>query len=150
MIDHKWEAHNTVLHDIFTQRGIPTRDLFTFQANKKCAMYCSRGALGYRSPGNALLSWPDQFNFPPLLLLPQVLCKIWQDRATVILISPLWPRQFWFSNLLCLSPWPLITLPILPELLVQCNSRIKHPKSMTSLPQGVVFGWAERACSSAV
>lgn len=72
------------LHNIFTLWGTPTRDLFASQANRKCTMYCSRGALRGHSQGDALLlPWSDQFNcaFPPLPLLPGVLHKIQQDKA---------------------------------------------------------------------
>lgn len=41
-------------------------------------------------------------------LLPQILRKICHDRAKVILISPNWPRQFWFLDLLQMSSSPFM------------------------------------------
>lgn len=54
VIVHVWEFHDTVLHNIFAQWGIPTRDLLASQTNRKCATYCCKGAHSYRSQDNAL------------------------------------------------------------------------------------------------
>lgn len=83
----------------------------------------------YLSLGNALLPQSGQLSYvcPPLSLLPQVLHRIQQDRAWVILITPCWPRQFWFPICLCMSSLLPIVLPMFPRLLTQWNGKIKHP-----------------------
>lgn len=64
-----------------------------------------------------LVSWSDQINyaFPRLPFLPQVLLKIRQERAMVILITPFWPRQFWFPNLLSCQLIPHFPIPLFPS-----------------------------------
>lgn len=128
VINHKWELQD--VHDILNQWRIPTRDLFASHINSKCNVYCSRGGLGHHSQGDTfILSWSDKINytFPPLPLLPQVLHKIGGDKATVILITSCWPKQFWFPSLLCMSTRPPVLFPTFPNLLTQCNCEIRHP-----------------------
>lgn len=129
--NHKWELHNTVVSNIFNQWGTPTKDFFF----ASCVTPSSSGAIcapfvviGPHSQGSALvLHWLDQINYAslPLLLLPHVLHEIKRERATVILIAPFCPRQFWFTSLLCMSAHPLPILTF-PELLMQHSGKIRR------------------------
>lgn len=69
--------------------------------------------------------WPARllYAFPPIALLPLCLEKIRQDRATVLLVAPHWPKRAWFASLiqlLCRQPWQL---PSRHDLLSQAPGR---------------------------
>lgn len=138
-IDHEWELHNSVLHNISMQWGTLTRDLFASQTNRKCAFYCSRGALNYHPQRNALLcSWSDElkYAFPPLPLLPWM-CRTRSNKTG--------RRSSWsapsvpyisFLNLLFTLSRPPITILHFPTSWSSANTLIHTPP-----PQGTVFGF---------
>ncbi len=85
---------------IWTRYGRAEVDLFTTSENAHCPLFFSLS----HSPleGDALTShWPAArlYAFPPIKILPLVLCKIREERASVILIAPNWPNQPWFPDL---------------------------------------------------
>ena len=51
------------------------------------------------------LSWKKRLNyaFPPFSLIPRCLAKIRKEKASVVLVCPLWPSQAWFPLLLELA-----------------------------------------------
>ncbi len=64
------------------------------------------------------------YSFPPIKLIPAVLCRVKVSSARLLLIAPFWPSQTWFSELTPLlyrSPWEI---PIRRDLLSQLQSRI--------------------------
>ncbi|KAL8565034.1 hypothetical protein ACOMHN_003410 [Nucella lapillus] len=71
-----------------------------------------RGILGYA--------------YPPFPLLPKVLRKARLEQAE-LLLSPRWPAQPWFSDLLTLTSYPPIQLTPRRDLLRQPRSGICHP-----------------------
>lgn len=103
-------------------------------------------------PGKVLLlSWTtDQFRYAllPIPLLPQVLRKVHQDKASIVILVPSWPRQFWFPDILRMS--------IRPPIRIHPFSRRQQnqtSQSRPSSPPGLVFDWAsylECSCSMAV
>lgn len=56
---------------------------------------------------HALVTWWDQFNpiltVPALKHLPRLLCRTRWKASLVILLSPNWPRQLWYLDLIKLS-----------------------------------------------
>ena len=40
----------------------------------------------------------DFYAFPPFICIPRVIQKIWNDRATGILVVPDWPNQPWYDQ----------------------------------------------------
>ncbi|XP_043402597.1 uncharacterized protein LOC122465823 [Chelonia mydas] len=139
---HKWELHNATLRYYFHKWDTPWSDLFSTCENLKLPLYCSRGAMGEDSQGDALLLlWTGnlRYAFPPIPLLPQVLRKIHWNRTTVILITLFWPHQFWFTDLLRLSIHTPLCLQTLWDLLIQ--DQCWHP----NLPHpNLIFGWGSR------
>ncbi len=56
-----------------------------------------------------------------------VLCKIKEERASVILIAPNWPNQPWFpdlTKLLGAPPWPI---PVRKDMLSQVDGSVWYP-----------------------
>ena len=83
--------------------GKPEIDLFASRLNNQLNQYVS----WHPDPGAAFidafnLNWHNiQFYaFPPFSLIARCLQKCITDEAEGILITPLWPTQFWFPQLL--------------------------------------------------
>ncbi len=96
----EWRLHPESVRMIWTRYGRAEVDLFTTSENAHCPLFFSLS----HSPleGDALTShWPAArlYAFPPIKILPLVLCKIREERASVILIAPNWPNQPWFPDL---------------------------------------------------
>ena len=64
---------------------------------------------------------------PPLALIARCLNKIIQDRATMVLIAPVWPAQPWWPTLLRLAKTLPIVLPSLPNLFTDPRGRAQCP-----------------------
>ena len=75
------------------------------------------------------IPWSDflGFAFPPFALLPRVLEKVASDRASLLLVAPVWPKMPWFPRLLSLLTGQPRSLPVFPGLLRQPVSLIQHP-----------------------
>ncbi len=82
--------------------------------------------------GDALTSrWPAArlYAFPPIKILPLVLCKIREERASVILIAPNWPNQPWLPDLTELREAPHWPIPVRKDMLSQVDGSVWHPNS---------------------
>ena len=104
--------------------GLPGIDLFASSTNAKMPVYIS-----WLPDPNAFavdaytVSWQDIkfYAFPPFSLIPRVLAKIIQDKATGILIIPKWTTQSWF--------------PLMLTLLIQHSRVISPCRELLYLPQ---------------
>jgi ribonuclease HI len=113
---HEWSLHERAVRKLFHQWGRPQIDLFATAQNAKLSIFCQR------LERNALLmNWSHWmcYAFPPIPLIPMTLAKIKEDRASVILIAPRWPRAPWFPLLVRQLVDIPITLPEWPDLLTQ-------------------------------
>ena len=63
---------------------------------------------------------------PPLSLIDRVLAKFQREKATMILVTPSWQTQAWFSKLLDMSIQIPILLPSYPGLLTNPKGRLIH------------------------
>lgn len=73
--------------------------------------------------------WPNAclYVFPPAEDFSQVLHKIREEKASVLLVTPYWPNRPWFPDLLEIltaPPWPI---PLRRDLLSQADGSIWHP-----------------------
>ncbi len=96
----EWRLHPESVRMIWNLYGEAEVDLFATSENAHCPSFFSLS----HSPleGDALTArWPTAklYAFPPIKILPLVLCKIREERASVILIAPNWPNQTWFPDL---------------------------------------------------
>ncbi len=96
----EWRLHPESVRMIWNLYGEAEVDLFATSKNAHCPSFFSLS----HSPleGDALTArWPTArlYAFPPIKILPLVLCKIREERASVILIAPNWPNQPWFPDL---------------------------------------------------
>ncbi|XP_073439322.1 uncharacterized protein [Dendrobates tinctorius] len=109
----EWCLSCQIFQDIVALWGHPQVDLFATRENRQTKTFASLSPADHPDILDALqASWKFKlaYAFPPLVLLPQVIRKIREDKARVILIAPFWPKRPWFSWLRIMSvtdPWVL-------------------------------------------
>ena len=65
--------------------------------------------------------------FPPCALIAKALNKVMQERAPVVIVTPIWPAQPWWPLLLNLAIALPILLPSLPDLFMDQKGRHQNP-----------------------
>lgn len=142
-VESEYELNDLEFKKIVYKFGVPNIDLFATKLNSKCEKYVS----WFPDPDSVsvdafTLKWSKLFfyAFPPFQIISKVLEKIKQDRATGILVVPLWTAQPWFPlfNELLVED----TLIFLPrkDLLIS-PFRNEHPLANTiSLVAGKLSG----------
>nr|XP_055041699.1 uncharacterized protein LOC129429202 [Misgurnus anguillicaudatus] len=124
----EWRLHPDSVQLIWDQFGRASIDLFATSENTHCPLFFSLTDAPLQ--GEALTSrWPkvSLYAFPPIKLIPLVLCKIREEGATVILVAPDWPNQPWYPDLremLISPPWQI---PLRRDLLSQVEGSVWHP-----------------------
>ena len=90
---------------------VPSIDLFASQLNKQVNMYFSfaaeEGALGTDAFVYDWSLFTDPYLFCPFSVIPRALQKIRHDKATVIMVVPVWQTAVWWASaldLLCQNP----------------------------------------------
>lgn len=140
--DIEWELSNPAFKRLTATFGQPQVDLFASRINKKCLNYVS----WHKDPDafaiNAFtLDWSEFFfySFPPISVILKTLRKIILDKATGILVVPLWETQPWFPVFLRLLKSDIITFKPGENVLVSHFSR-DNIKSSLTLVAGVLCG----------
>ena len=126
VIPTEWQLHPQVVRRVFRLWDTPHLDLFATRHNTQLPKFVSPVPDQRALAVDALsLRWQGMwaYAYPPPPLLVQVLTKVLEDGAEMILIAPLWPAQPWFPRLLdLLSDWPRV-LPLRPDLLSQGSTQ---------------------------
>jgi hypothetical protein len=128
-ITSEWSLHPLALGPIWGQWGLPQVDLFATNINHKLPLFVTP----FPQPGawqvNAFsISWEGIFSyaFPPWVILKEVLQKVWDDQAEIILVAPGWNSRSWYPLLLKMSIVNPIPLPEWENLLSQPQSGAMH------------------------
>ena len=132
--DFSWNLEWSLVTEIFEQLLAMTfildTDLFASIFNTKFANFVS----WHPEPGAITVdafrvSWSSLkcYAFPPFSLLPQVLRKVHEDKALVLLIAPVWTTQGWYPVLLQLLMDQPFLLPKGDTLLPLPHSNVHHP-----------------------
>lgn len=132
-IDTEWELRQDCFNSIINVFGTPVVDLFASRINHKCSKYISWHRDPYAWNIDAFtINWKDLFfyAFPPFSMLLKVLHKVRIDRATGIIIFPIWPSQPWYPLLKSLIVSEVLTLGKSDELLIS-PFRTTHPLRLT-------------------
>jgi hypothetical protein len=127
--DTEWELSNHAFRRIIHKFGHPDIDLFASRANAKCQAYVS-----WRRDSDAIavdaftLNWSRNFFycFPPFSVILKSLHKIIHDKATGILVFPVWPSQAWYPLLMSLIQSDIIYMNP-DEHLVCSDYRTRSP-----------------------
>lgn len=133
-----FELAASAISSIETRFGAFTIDLFASDTNRKVS---SLAPLAQRS--SATVSMANAFAchwgalgqcliVPPINLISRVVSKVVDDRASAILVVPLWPSAIWFSAAASLARGALI-LPrdslLLPPQLLASASQSPRPRA---------------------
>ena len=124
----EWRLHPKVVQMIWDRFWRAEVDLFATSENAHCPLFFSLSHAPLA--GDTLtLRWPRArlYTFPPVKILPLVLCKIREERASVILVAPNWPKQPWFPDLRELLAAPPWRIPVSKNLLSHASGEIWHP-----------------------
>ena len=128
--DLEWSLHPSIFQRIVGFTYTPNVDLFASRLNHKVHSYVSWHPDPRAVATDAFaISWSNQkcYAFPPFSLIPRVLSKIQRDKASVLLIAPVWPTQGWYPTLLQLLVEQPILLPRWNNLLVLPHNKQLHP-----------------------
>lgn len=131
--DAEWELSGTAFNYIVKKLGVPQIDLFASRTNAKCHEYVS-----WKQDPDAVsvdaftICWNEKFfyAFPPFSLLLNCIQKIIQDKATGILVFPMWPAQAWYPQLKDLLVTDIVILQPRPNLVLS-HFRQQHPLHRT-------------------
>ena len=110
--------------------GKPQIDLFASIINKKCEAYCSWKRDPDAKVINAFtIDWSNLkfYAYPPfnIILIAKVLQKIKYDKASGIVVVPLWTSQTWFPVFRSLTTGPYLEFkPDINLLISPC--RMQH------------------------
>ena len=109
----EWMLRKDVFRDIARRFYVPEIDLFASRLNHQVPLYVSRlpdpGASAVDAFQQDWSQWKC-FIHPPVVLLPRILQKVRNDKATALLVAPNWPGQPWYAQIqLMLTdvPYPL-------------------------------------------
>ena len=130
----EWALKDAVFALLPTAYVSPVIDLFASSTNAKLPRYISWLPDPHDYAVDAFtVSWQDLtfYAFPPFSLLPRVLAKIIQDKATGLLFVPKWTTQSWF-------PLVLTLLIQHPRLIAPCRDLTATASSGTPTTQEAI------------
>ena len=99
---HDWTVDLSMARRIFWLAQ-PTLDAFASRLNHITERYCSRLPDPHAMAVDGLsVPWSCErvYAAPPIPLIPQVINKAVDERASVTLLTPNWPNQAWFGRLM--------------------------------------------------
>ncbi len=126
----EWMLNRQTVSQIWDLFGKAEVDLFASQESSQCPLWFSLSFLTTLGIDAFAHPWPNVslYAFPPIKLIPAVLCRVKVSSARLLLIAPFWPSQTWFSELTPLlyrPPWEIL---IRRDLLSQLQGKIWHPQ----------------------
>jgi hypothetical protein len=139
-VNTEWELHPVIFQAITLIWDRPLIDLFVTSLNYKLETFVSPIPDQKAWTVDAMtISWKGVFNyiFSLFRLLHRILHKIREDGCKTILITPAWPRQYWFPDLLLLSCAKLLRLPLRGDL----SSQFKGKKLRQGLEKLLLHAW---------
>ena len=135
-MDGEWMLQPDIFNKICQLFYTPVIDLFATRLNAQLSVYVSWRPDPSAMCTNAFtLDWGGKslYAFPPFSLVSRTLRKLQDDKATALMILPLWPAQMWFPTALLLSAEDPVLLPHYPLFLPQ-RPTLPHPRA-----QGLVL-----------
>ena len=115
--------------DIF---GYPDIDLFASRTNHKVDLFVS----WYPDPQSIgidafSVTWADYnlgYCFPPFSVVAQVIKKVRDEKATIILIAPFWHTQSWYPSIMpLLVDYPIVFQASRKNLYLPHQPNLSHP-----------------------
>ncbi len=126
----EWMLNRQTVSQIWDLFGKAEVDLFASQESSQCPLWFSLSLPTTLCIDAFAHPWPNVslYAFPPIKMIPAVLCRVKVSGARLLLIAPFWPSQTWFSELTPLLYRPPWEIPIRRDLLSQLQGKIWHPK----------------------
>ena len=123
-----WMLDKSVFRQLERVMGVTHIDLFADRTNTQKHLYVSWKPDPFAIATDAFtITWNQvSYAFPPFCLIGRCLAKIRQDKATVIMVTPIWQTQAWYTELLGLSVEDPIMLPPKDNLLISPTG-LAHP-----------------------
>ena len=125
----EWLLNPQIFKRITQLLGKPRVDLFASRTSHQLPIYWAwkpdpgcQGVDAFQTQWNRGL----MYAFPPFSLIPRVLQKVQKEKATLILVTPMWNSQPWYPLLLQLCIAKPILLPSQKDLLTD-PSGTNHP-----------------------
>ena len=148
----EWKLAPRVFRKICLILGQPDIDLFASRLSHQLQNYMSwKPDPGSRATDALSQTWTHWYGyaFPPFCLIGRVLSKVRKDGGKLILVTPVWQAQYWYSLLLEMSVRNPLLLPQHKDLLKNPMGQ-NHPlseKKCLSLAVWVVSGnvWLQKA-----
>ncbi len=130
----EWMLNRQTVSQIWDLFGKAEVDLFASQESSQCPLWFSLSFPTTLGIDVFAHPWPNVslYAFPPIKLIPAVLCRVKVRGARLLLIAPFWPSQTWFSEITPLLYRPPWEIPIRRDLLSQLQGKIWHPNSRSS------------------
>jgi hypothetical protein len=129
VVSTEWSLDKNCLQELWRVLDRPLIDLFATSKNFQMPIYVSPFPDPAAWKINAMtFSWSNQYlyAFPPWQMLGEVLLKVMEDQARMILIAPKWEARPWYPLLQDLLSGDPIKLPQYPSLLKQPHTNHKH------------------------
>jgi hypothetical protein len=126
----EWSLSLPVFADIARRWGSFDIDLFASRLNYKVPCYVSwRPDPDAKFIDTFYMDWGPYlfYAFPPFSMIATCVQKITQDKATGVLIVPIWTTQPWFTGILNLLVDKPLILPQSHSLLIQSDNGDLHP-----------------------
>ena len=128
VVKTEWALDQSIANSIFQMFNYPSLDTLQSQTDTLCIPSAGQSSLRDRCIFHELelssclrLSSNNADSF-----CPSVLYKICQFQCRIVLISPFWPQQAWFSEVLQLFILAPVCLPLFPNLLIQAKGKFQH------------------------
>ena len=121
----EWSLDTEIFQQLLAMTFIPDIDLVASRFNAKFPKFVSWHPEPGVMPVDAFrVNWSNLkcYAFPPFSLLPQVLRKVREDKALVLLIAPVWTTQSWY--------------PVVLQLLIDQPILLPKGDTLFSLPHG--------------
>jgi ribonuclease HI len=115
-----WKLEPRVFHLINRRLGPCQIDLFASRTNKQLQTFISWKIDPEAAGSDALTtSWKRRlgYAFPPFCLIGRCLEKVRKEETELVIITPAWPTQHWYPQLLQLIMAPPLLLPTDRDLL---------------------------------
>lgn len=120
----EWMLHSTLLHQVLDKLQVyPDIDMFASRLNKQFPRYISyRPDPGAYSVDAFSAQWNtlNGYYFPPFSVIPKVLQKLAQEKASGVVVIPRWPTQAWYSMAM--------------RMLTSCPVLLQHNAKLLVLP----------------
>jgi len=127
----EWTLDTAVFRRLQTHFPLMAIDLFATRLNHRLPMFVSPFPDPLAVDSDALtMEWDglQAYAFPPFAIIPEVLFKVGRSDMSCVLISPWWPTQPWFPEVLRLLMGPPVQLPHYRRLLSQPLRQVYHQR----------------------